>query len=75
MLRVRWLARGAWDGLLGKLEAVQAAQADAEASLVARMTLAAQRGSWRAAAWLLERKYPERWGERVGLSEAGRARR
>jgi hypothetical protein len=46
------------------LEAVQGARADAEASLVARMTLAAHRGSWRAACWLLEREYPERWGPR-----------
>jgi hypothetical protein len=41
--------------------AVERAHAGCEADLVARMTLAAHRGSWRASAWLLERQYPERW--------------
>jgi hypothetical protein len=41
--------------------AVQGARADCEADLVARMTLTAHRGSWRASAWLLERQHPERW--------------
>jgi hypothetical protein len=40
--------------------AVHRARAGCEADLVARMTLAAHRGSWRAAAWQLERQYPER---------------
>jgi hypothetical protein len=43
-------------------EAVQRARAGCEADLVARMHLAALRGSWRAATWLLERQAPERWG-------------
>jgi hypothetical protein len=43
-------------------EAVARARAGCEADLVARTTLAAHKGSWRAAAWLLERHYPERWG-------------
>ncbi|HMJ35475.1 MAG TPA: hypothetical protein VK501_16320 [Baekduia sp.] len=42
-------------------EAVQRARAGCEGDLVARMTLAAHRGSWRAAAWLLERQAPDRW--------------
>jgi hypothetical protein len=42
-------------------QAVERARAGCEADLVARMTLAAHRGSWRASAWLLERLYPERW--------------
>ncbi|MCW2984426.1 MAG: hypothetical protein JWR63_1996 [Conexibacter sp.] len=42
--------------------AVAGARAGCEADLVARTTLAAHRGSWRAAAWLLERQAPERWG-------------
>ena len=25
---------------------------------------AAQNGDWRAAAWMLERRYPEKWGRR-----------
>src|SRR3954454_25110473 len=38
--------------------AVQRARAGCEADQVARMTLAAHRGSWRASAWLLERPVP-----------------
>jgi hypothetical protein len=41
--------------------AVEQARAGCEADLVARMHRAALRGSWRAAAWLLERQAPERW--------------
>jgi hypothetical protein len=33
----------------------------AEPQLVAVIIAAAQRGSWQAAAWLLERRWPERW--------------
>src|SRR5262245_2114298 len=36
----------------------------AEPGLVAAIIQAAQRGSWQAAAWLLERSYPDRWGRR-----------
>src|SRR3954452_19971440 len=42
-------------------EAVERARAGCEADLVARTHLAALRGSWRSAAWLLERQAPERW--------------
>jgi transposase len=38
--------------------------ARAEPGLVAAVIQAAQRGSWQAAAWLLERSFPERWGRR-----------
>jgi hypothetical protein len=41
-----------------------------EASLVASILGAAQRGQWRAAAWLLERGYPERQ-RRVGELDSG----
>lgn len=43
--------------------AVERARAEAEATLVARVAKAAQNGSWSAAAWLLERRAPERWGK------------
>jgi class 3 adenylate cyclase len=33
-----------------------------EAALVASILKAAQRGSWQAAAWVLARQHPERWG-------------
>ena len=37
------------------------ARAEAEAILVGRVQKAASAGSWRAACWLLERQWPERW--------------
>ena len=40
--------------------AVEQARAEAEASLVGRVQNAAQAGSWRAACWLPERRWPER---------------
>src|SRR4051794_20421340 len=36
----------------------------AEPGLVAAVIQAAQRGSWQAAAWMLERSFPERWARR-----------
>jgi hypothetical protein len=36
----------------------------AEPGLVAAIIAAAQRGSWQAAAWLLERSFPDRWARR-----------
>ena len=52
----RWMAAG------GELrDRVERARAQSEAVLVVRIARAAERGSWRAAAWLLERRYPERW--------------
>lgn len=44
------------------LDAVREAQADAEAGLVLTITKAASDGDWKAAAHLLERKFPDRWG-------------
>lgn len=64
--------------LAGRLwEGVQKAEAEAEVDLVARIRSAAEdwednegrvrKGSWQAAAWLLERKYPARFGRRLEL--------
>jgi hypothetical protein len=41
--------------------AIEQAQGEAEAILVGRVQKAAQAGSWRAACWLLERRWPEHW--------------
>jgi hypothetical protein len=45
--------------------AVDLARAEAESILVTRVAKAASGGSWQAAAWLLERAAPERWGKAV----------
>jgi transposase len=42
-------------------ELVRQARAEAEVKRVAQVTVAA-RVDWRAAAWFLEREFPERWG-------------
>ncbi len=42
--------------------AVEQARGEHEAILVGQLARAASKGSWRAAAWLLERSFPERWG-------------
>jgi hypothetical protein len=68
----RWLAEGRVSRpeppppeperrLLGELPERLAA---AEPALVARVAAAADRGSWVAASWLLERGWPERWAKR-----------
>lgn len=46
-------------------EAIRKAEAQAEATRVARIAKAGQDGIWTADAWYLERRYPERWGRRV----------
>lgn len=43
-------------------EAVEKAKADAEVRDISLIDKAATDGSWQAAAWKLERKYPHRWG-------------
>lgn len=44
-------------------DAIKKAEAEAEMRNVAIIQEAA-RDTWQAAAWFLERKYPERWGKR-----------
>jgi hypothetical protein len=47
--------------------------AQAEPGLVAALIQAAQRGHWQAAAWLLERSFPDRWARRDPTAPAGAA--
>src|SRR4051812_6053517 len=42
-------------------QALQERLEQAEPGLVAAIIAATQRGSWQAAAWMLERSFPERW--------------
>jgi transposase len=44
-------------------DAVDQAHAESEAMLVTRIAKAAGDGSWAAAAWLLERRWPQRWSK------------
>jgi transposase len=44
--------------------AVQKAEADAQVRMVAQIAQSAHAGQWTAAAWWLERKFPDEWGRR-----------
>jgi hypothetical protein len=62
----RWLA----DGLRQRVEKAREARPEStdamtEARLVVAIARAAALGDWRAGAWLLSRRWPERWGERT----------
>lgn len=62
----RWLKQGARTkrGLAHEFSlAIEKAQAEAEARDVTLIATAA-REQWQAAAWRLERKFPDRWGRR-----------
>jgi transposase len=45
--------------------AVKQAEATAEAKRIERINKAGEDGDWKADAWYLERRYPEKWGRRV----------
>ena len=45
-------------------EFVNATESDVEATLLETIT---SFGDWRAAAWILERRYPQRWGQKREL--------
>jgi hypothetical protein len=73
----RWLERGKADQEAGRrspcralLEAIEKAEADAEVRALAQISKAST-DDWRAAAWKLERKNPERWGDRRQLQVGG----
>lgn len=64
----RWMAKGreARSGIYREFwAAVNTAEAQAEATAIGRIRQAAQDPKhWTAAAWYLERKFPERWGRK-----------
>jgi transposase len=69
-----WMERGSRDGRSDARfrefrDTVETARNDAEAILVTRIAKAASGGSWSAAAWLLERRFPERWDKTAKESD------
>ena len=67
----RWMERGASEdeGIYCEFrKAVERAKSQAEVRDLALIDKAAQNGSWQAAAWKLERKFPQKWG-RVNRTE------
>ena len=68
----RWVEQGERQPSGEKSEfcdAVKKAMADAERKAVDQVHKAARDGTWQAAAWFLERRYPGRWGRRVTVSD------
>ena len=67
----RWLREGeaAKSGIKRQFwQTIKKAEKDAVARNVALIQRAAQEGNWQAAAWWLERKYPEQWGKRDNVN-------
>ena len=66
-----WLYRGAREDAPPRLakfnREMHQALADAELDLVEHVRIAGHE-KWQAAAWLLERRYPDRWGPKLRLS-------
>lgn len=63
-----WLQRGEQQksGVYAEFaDAVKKAMAEGEQALLARIQMSANEGTWQAAAWILERRYRERWGRSV----------
>ncbi len=65
----RWLERGRNSKTKkGKFwefwNAIKKAESEAEAFYLDQIRKAAVEGRWQAAAWYLERKYPDRWGRK-----------
>lgn len=70
----RWLKEGAREDHGAKREfsdAVEKAQAEAEAANLALIGKAALGGTWQAAAWRLERMHPERYAQKQKLEHTG----
>lgn len=66
----RWVQKGEQEGkgvYYEFAEALKTAEAQAEAKRVELILKAGKLNDWKANAWYLERKYPERWGKRDHL--------
>lgn len=65
-----WVVRGEQEGkgeYFDFLRQVRLAEAQAEAERVRLILQAGRLDDWKANAWYLERKYPERWGKKEQL--------
>ena len=74
----RWVQKGEGEGATEPYRAfctaLKSARASAEVRSVALIQTAASNGTWQAAAWYLERSYPDRWGRtRVEVTGADNA--
>ena len=77
----RWMERGALEGDAPEDDPyrhyraeVERALADSEAAEVGLIVKAARDGDWRAAAWVLERRFGDRWGRRDRLEQVHEVR-
>ncbi|MFO0658897.1 MAG: hypothetical protein U0165_03550 [Polyangiaceae bacterium] len=70
----RWMRRGKREGELSALRSfrvdVEKATLDARVTLVSIIWEASKR-DWRAAAWFLERRYPEEYGKQTRVEHSG----
>ena len=63
-----WLKKGreAKTGVYKEFfDAVKKAEADAEIAALESIKLAAKNGTWQASAWMLERRWRQRWGRNI----------
>lgn len=73
----RWLSQGETENTEGRegspvwhiWQAVTLARLVPEVQALETIHAASERGGWRAAAWFLERRYPERWGRNAKPEE------
>jgi hypothetical protein len=65
-----WGKQGRSPRLVAFFEAVSKAECDAAVGYAEVIARAAQKGTWPAAAWMLERKYPRVFGQKVRLEVA-----
>ena len=69
-----WITRGVeeGDGVYYEFsQAVERAKEKGEGVLVGRIIDAADKGDWRAAAWILERKYSKNWSKKSQVEVGG----
>lgn len=67
----RWLHNPRTENQRQLGQFMKRAEADYKNSVLALILKAAQEGSWQAAAWILERKYPEEYARRDGRPRGG----